>query len=116
LQIPKCGASARMLRRSGLGPVTVNGVRVWCITGRPALEVGFLRGHGRADGNAEHADEIGEVQYSALLDVNTFESCAAADGETGATPDDIQAVPNPDCDGGDKCRCVRVYVFADEVQ
>jgi hypothetical protein len=49
----------------------------------------------RADGNAEHADGIGEVQYSALLDVNTFESCAAADGETGATPDDIQAVPQP---------------------
>jgi phage gp29-like protein len=69
---------------------------------------------GRADGYAEHADEIGSVIYSALLDINTCEACAAADGEEGATPDDITAVPNPDCDGGDRCRCVHVFVFSDE--
>jgi len=69
---------------------------------------------GRADGYAEHADEIKEVIYSALLDINTCEECAGADGETGETPDDIPDVPNPDCEGGDKCRCVHVYVFADE--
>lgn len=71
---------------------------------------------GRAEGYADYADEISEVQYSALLDWNTCESCSAADGQTGRTPDDITAVPNPDCDGGDRCRCVHVFVFADEVR
>lgn len=71
---------------------------------------------GRADGYEEHADEISEVVYSALLDPNTCENCSAADGMPGATPDDIPDVPNPDCDGGDKCRCVHVYVFADEAR
>ena len=71
---------------------------------------------GRADGYEEHKDEIQSVIYSALLDMNTCEQCAAADGEEGATPGDIADVPNPDCDGGDKCRCVHVYVFSDEVR
>lgn len=71
---------------------------------------------GRADGYEEHKDEIQAVIYSALLDMNTCEACAAADGQEGATPEDIPDVPNPDCDGGDKCRCVHVYVFSDEVR
>ncbi len=69
---------------------------------------------GRQDGYDEHADEISSVIYSALLDINTCEQCADADGQEGDTPDDIPDVPNPDCDGGDKCRCVHVYVFSDE--
>lgn len=71
---------------------------------------------GRADGYEQHKDEIQSVVYSALLDINTCENCAAADGEEGATPEDITDVPNPDCDGGDKCRCVHVFVFSDEVR
>ncbi|KKK76723.1 hypothetical protein LCGC14_2860750, partial [marine sediment metagenome] len=71
---------------------------------------------GRAAGYEAYSDEIGEVQYSALLDMNTCGNCAAADGATGKTPADIPAVPLPDCDGGDKCRCVHVFVFADEVR
>ena len=70
---------------------------------------------GRSAGYAEYADEIGSVIYSAILDLMTCEACQAADGTEGATPDEIDDVPNPDCDGGDKCRCVHVYVFADEV-
>ena len=35
---------------------------------------------GRADGYEEHKDEISSVIYSALLDLNTCENCAAADG------------------------------------
>ncbi len=70
---------------------------------------------GRAAGYEAYRDLISEVQYSALLDINCCENCAAADGATGATPDDIPDVPNPDCDGGEKCRCVHVFVFADEV-
>ncbi|HWQ55670.1 MAG TPA: hypothetical protein VN442_18430, partial [Bryobacteraceae bacterium] len=71
---------------------------------------------GRSDGYEEHRDEIQAVVYSALLDISTCENCAAADGAEGATPDDIPGAPNPDCDGGDRCRCVHVYVFGDEVR
>ena len=71
---------------------------------------------GRDAGYEEYKDEIGSVIYSALLDTNTCEACAGADGEEGATPADVPDVPNPDCDGGDKCRCVQVFVFADEVK
>jgi hypothetical protein len=69
---------------------------------------------GRDDGYEAHKDEIGSVIYAAILDINTCEACADADGEEGATPDDIPGAPNPDCDGGDRCRCVHVYVFSDE--
>jgi hypothetical protein len=71
---------------------------------------------GRNAAYDEYADEIGSVIYSALLDLNTCENCAAADGAEGATPSEIPDVPNPDCDGGDKCRCVHVYVFKSEVK
>jgi phage gp29-like protein len=71
---------------------------------------------GRAAGYEEYSYEIGAVQYSALLDFNTCGNCEAADGAEGATPDDVPDVPNPDCDGGDKCRCVHVYIFSDEVR
>jgi phage gp29-like protein len=69
---------------------------------------------GRQAGYEDYKDEIGSVIYSALLDPNTCGPCADADGQEGKTPDDIPDVPNPDCDGGDKCRCVQVFVFADE--
>lgn len=68
---------------------------------------------GRSDGFAEYADEIDHFIYSAMLDINSCEACVDADGASG-TLDDIADVPNPDCDGGDKCRCVQVAVFADE--
>jgi hypothetical protein len=71
---------------------------------------------GRSAGYEQYADEISECIYSALLDLNTCEACASADGQSGPTPDDIPDTPNPDCDGGDKCRCVQVFVFNDEVK
>jgi hypothetical protein len=71
---------------------------------------------GREAGYEDYKDEIASVIYSALLDGNTCGNCDAADGAEGATPDDIPDVPNPDCDGGDKCRCVHVYVFSDEAR
>lgn len=69
---------------------------------------------GRSDGFEQYADEIGSYEYSAVLDANTCDQCSGADGETGETEDDITPVPNPDCDGGDKCRCVHIAVFAAE--
>jgi hypothetical protein len=71
---------------------------------------------GRYDGYEEHADEIASVMYSALLDINTCGPCAEADEKEGTTPDDIPDVPNPDCMGGDRCRCVHIFVFKSEVR
>lgn len=66
---------------------------------------------GRSDEAADQSDIITSVYYSALLDDSTCEFCEKADGETGATEDDVTAAPNPDCLGQDRCRCVLVYVF-----
>jgi phage gp29-like protein len=71
---------------------------------------------GRQAGYEQYADDIAEVQYSAILDANVCEPCQQADGRTAKTPDEIPDVPNPDCLGGAKCRCVHVYVFADEAR
>lgn len=68
---------------------------------------------GRSAGYEEFAGEVTKVVYSALLDVMTCGNCEAADGEEGNTPEEITAAPNPDCDGGDRCRCVHVYVFGE---
>ena len=69
---------------------------------------------GRESGFEQFRGEIARYIYSALLDINTCESCAAADGREGESEDDVPQTPNPDCDGGDKCRCVLVAVFGDE--
>jgi hypothetical protein len=48
-----------------------------------------------------------------MLDFNCCGNCAAADGAEG-TEDEVPSVPNEECDGGDRCRCVIVAVFKDE--
>lgn len=57
--------------------------------------------------------DIDRFVYSALLDENTCEECQDDDGKEG-TENEIPAVPNPDCAGGDQCRCMWVAVFKDE--
>jgi phage gp29-like protein len=69
---------------------------------------------GRSAGFAEFADEIDHYIQSALLDLNTCGNCANADGAEADTEDELPGAPNPDCDGGDLCRCVIVAVFKDE--
>jgi len=69
---------------------------------------------GRSEGFAEYADEIDHYIQSAMLDLNTCENCAAADGQEADTEDELPGAPNPDCDGKDLCRCVVMAVFKDE--
>lgn len=69
--------------------------------------------NGRQDGFAEHRDEIDRFIYSAMLDSNTCGECSDADGKEGQEGD-IPDVPNPNCEGGDQCRCMWVAVFKDE--
>lgn len=65
---------------------------------------------GRGDEAEAWADEWGRVEYSALLDQNVCGPCSAADGETAASEADLTPAPNPECQGGDWCRCFLVYV------
>lgn len=58
----------------------------------------------------EHADLVDGWQYSAILDGAACDPCASEDGETFESWEAIQDVlpgggPNPECDGGDRCRC-----------
>ena len=70
-------------------------------------------GDGRLAGFGQYSDEIDRFIYSALLDLATCDACSDADGKEGAL-DEIPDAPNPDCEGGDSCRCVLVAVFGDE--
>lgn len=58
----------------------------------------------------ENEDLIDGWEYTAVMDDGTCENCEALDGTTYASWADIQEVlpdggPNPDCLGGNRCRC-----------
>ena len=65
---------------------------------------------GRMEEMIAQADNIETYEYSAILDQNTCSPCGDADGEVASDPADLPAAPNPDCDGGDRCRCIIVGV------
>lgn len=69
---------------------------------------------GRASEGEARSSEWDRVIYSAILDANTCEPCGDADGLEAQDPADLPAAPNPDCAGGDRCRCFHVYVSAAE--
>lgn len=53
--------------------------------------------------------------YTAVLDPRTCDSCFAADDGMERDPDDpALQVPNPECSGGEYCRCTVVWVLAGE--
>ena len=56
---------------------------------------------------------VASVEYSAILDSGTCSPCMSADGQTAGfnSPEhDAMVPPNRDCDGGDRCRCVLVFI------
>lgn len=72
---------------------------------------------GRGDEARDRRDEWGRVEYSALLDQNVCGPCAEEDGDTANDEDDLTPVPNPDCEGGDWCRCFHVFIAdGDEIE
>jgi hypothetical protein len=65
---------------------------------------------GLADTFEQHANLVKAWQYTAVNDSGLCEVCAPLDGEIYTSLDDLFAVlpdfgPNPDCLGGDRCRC-----------
>lgn len=65
---------------------------------------------GRAAEAEDRKDEWEKIEYSAILDSNVCEPCAADDGQTSTNEDDLTPAPNPDCVGGDWCRCFHVFL------
>ena len=65
---------------------------------------------GRGDEAMMRRDEWARVEYSALLDQNVCGPCAAEDGQEADSKDDLQPAPNPECEGGDWCRCFHVWI------
>lgn len=65
---------------------------------------------GREDEAENRRDEWGRVEYSALLDQNVCGPCASEDGQSATNENNLQPTPNPECEGGDWCRCFHVYI------
>lgn len=65
---------------------------------------------GREDEAQRRKDEWSRVEYSAILDQNVCGPCASEDGKEAATEDELQPAPNPECLGGDWCRCFHVFI------
>jgi hypothetical protein len=51
--------------------------------------------------------------YSSVLDGNTCERCIPKDGVQHQLNDERFQTPNPTCLGGDRCRCINIYVTKD---
>jgi hypothetical protein len=65
---------------------------------------------GRSDEAERRSDDWERVEYSALLDQNVCDPCAGEDGKTASNEDDLEPAPNPECLGGDLCRCFHVWI------
>lgn len=66
--------------------------------------------YGRSREAEDRSDEWGRVEYSALLDQNVCGPCAEDDGQEATSEDDLTPTPNPECEGGDWCRCFHVFI------
>lgn len=72
-------------------------------------------GSGLADTFEQHQNLVDAWQYSAVLDGGLCDPCAAHDGEIYQTLDALMEVlpdfsGNPECLGGDRCRCRAIPV------
>lgn len=111
-------AAAQRYRLLGLtGPEFINAVRGEITAGsvsyidRTATGVANrVINIGRGDEAQSRRDQWGRVEYSALLDQNVCGPCASEDGQEASSEDELQPVPNPECEGGDWCRCFHVFV------
>jgi len=69
---------------------------------------------GRNDQGAAMRDLVESEHYSAMLDDGTCEPCASMDGMEQEPGAGAFTTPNPQCEGGLRCRCVTIYVARKE--
>ena len=70
--------------------------------------------NGRNEQAASMGEEISSAFYSAIMDEATCGPCEVLDGEQHEPGDAEFVTPNPDCEGGARCRCVTIYVFRED--
>jgi hypothetical protein len=76
-------------------------------------------GFGRSVEAEREKDDIDRCQYSAILDSKVCSVCEPLDGEEWPFDDprtDKYASGNPDCLGGNMCRCLLVYIAKSETK
>jgi hypothetical protein len=78
------------------------------ITNIASASVNKAYGLGRNVQANKMAKDIDTCVYSAALDANTCSECEPKDGQTHELGDPEFQTPNPECLGGDKCRCVTI--------
>lgn len=69
---------------------------------------------GRITEMREQSDGIRVYEYSAVLDRLLCENCEPWDGIQAANVDDLPQTPNPECLGGDRCRCFIIAIHDTE--
>lgn len=62
------------------------------------------------DDEARDRGGFSRIEYSSILDQNVCGPCLSEDGTESEDGSDLQPVPNPECEGGDWCRCFWVYI------
>lgn len=68
---------------------------------------------GRSIEAEKEKEEIGRVQYSAIMDAHTCSSCGPLDGQEWDYDDPRTgkyASGNPECEGRELCRCVLIFI------
>lgn len=77
--------------------------------------VSDLMSLGRSVEMEAQAQDVADYVYSAILDGNCCENCEPMDGETTVDADEAATwAPNPNCLGGDRCRCLVIAEIAQE--
>jgi len=74
------------------------------------LTVTRMMNIGRGTEAKQQGSRVGAAYYSAVLDENVCTACSMMDGEHTTNLDEADNwTPNPDCEGGDRCRCFTIY-------
>lgn len=106
-----------VLQRGGTaGDVVRRTVARQLETGAFKADAGTVTARAFSVGREEAAELLGgvaQVEYSAILDSGTCDPCRSADGtvvDYGSPEHDALLPPNRDCEGGDNCRCLLVFI------
>lgn len=83
------------------------------------MEVNEAFSLGRVAASDEFKQSIEKAIYSAILDNNVCKVCEALDDKEFTVDSDEyreNTPPHPNCEGGDQCRCVWIYVLKSGVE
>ncbi|MCK9600711.1 MAG: DUF935 domain-containing protein, partial [Sphaerochaeta sp.] len=108
----------RQLREGGIDKGRLTAAMVELSESDLRNMAGFSVGEAFNLGRQAQADQMGvkNVTSSALMDDNTCDFCRGMDGKSWTPGNELtNEPPYDDCEGRDRCRCVWVYTFSQEV-